>query len=478
MEEDSPELENVSSELATVQQLNRELDAIIESSFDGVMITDHEGKGIRINQALARLTGLDATHFEGKFIDDLFAMGIFLNRSITVRALKEGRTVTSVQKISNGKEVLVTGNPIRNAEGQVVRVVTNVRDLTELNKLNEQLHETKLLASRYQIELSQLMLERLAQDHVIAKSPGMVKVFNLAVRAAQTDATVLILGESGVGKEVLARVVHNTSRRAQTGSFVQINCGAIPENLLESELFGYEPGAFTGASRDGKPGLFEIADKGTLMLDEIGDLPINLQVKLLRVLQEHEVYRIGGTKPLKLDVRIIAATNRDIWERIQAGAFREDLFYRLNVLPIEVLPLRERKEDILPLTQHFIQQYNEKYGVEKRLDPKALPIMESHGWHGNVRELQNVLERLLVITDGETIEAAAVAEQLNKFKNRFHSPITVNELVPLQEAKEILEKKLIGMALEKYPSMRKAAEALGLDHSNIVRKAAKYGLHK
>lgn len=476
--QDITELEKVSSELATVQRLNRELDAIIESSFDGVMITDDKGVGIRINQSLARLTGLDASHFEGKLIYGLFDSGIFLNEPITVTALREGRIVTSVQKISNGKEVLVTGSPIFDADGNVYRVVTNVRDITELNRLNEELKESKLLASRYQTELSQLILERLSKEKIIAKSPGMMEVFNLAVRAAQTYATVLILGESGVGKEVLARVIHNASSRASTGTFVQINCGAIPENLLESELFGYEPGAFTGANREGKPGLFEIADRGTLLLDEIGDLSTNLQVKLLRVLQEQEIYRLGGTKPIKLDVRIIAATNRDIWERVQEGIFREDLFYRLNVLPIEVLPLRKRKEDILPLARHFIQLYNEKYGVEKRLDPEALPILESYSWPGNVRELQNVMERLLVITDGEIIEARQVHDQLTKFKNRFYSPITVNELVPVREAKELLEKNLIRMAFNSYPSVRKAAEALGLDHSNILRKAAKYGIEK
>lgn len=477
--QDITELEKLSSQLASVQKLNLELDAIIESSYDGVMITDNEGIGIRVNESLCRLTGLDSTNFEGKFIKDLFETGIFEYESITVQALREGRTVTSVQKVSTtGKEVFVTGNPIFDADGKVFRVVTNVRDLTELNRLNRELKESQLLASRYQTELSQLILDRLSKEKVIAESPGMVKIFNLAARAAQTYATVLILGESGVGKEVLARVIHNTSSRANTGSFVQINCGAIPENLLESELFGYEPGAFTGANREGKPGMFEIADRGTLLLDEIGDLPINLQVKLLRVLQEQEIYRIGGTKPIKLDVRIIAATNRNIWEQVQEGNFREDLFYRLNVLPIEVPPLRERKEDILPLTRHFIQLFNEKYGVEKRLDPRALPVLEAYSWPGNVRQLQNLLERLLVITDGEMIEAGQVQEQIGKFGNKFQSPITVNELVPIQEAKEILEKKLISMAFASYPSARKAAEALGLDHSNVLRKAAKYGLQK
>ncbi len=476
--QDITDVEKISHQLASVQQLYREQEAIIESSFDGVMITDQEGRGIRINQALARLTGLEASNFEGKYINDLFENGIFLCESITVKALREKRTVTSVQKVFNGKEVLVTGNPIFDAEGKVSRVVTNVRDVTELSQLKEEVKVSKLLATRYQTELSQLMTEQLKKDKVIAESPVMVKTLKLVMRATRTDASVLILGESGVGKEVLARVIHSTSHRAGTGSFIQINCGAIPENLLESELFGYEPGAFTGASPKGKPGMFEIADRGTLLLDEIGDLPLNLQVKLLRVLQEQEVYRIGGTRPIKLDVRIIAATNCNIWERVREGAFREDLFYRLNVFPIEVPPLRERKEDILPLIMHFIQLYKEKYNVERRLDPQAIPIFEGYSWPGNVRELQNVLERLLVVSDEEVIPAGQVQVELMKLRTTFNSPVTVNDLLPLQDAKEMLEKQLITMAFNCCPSVRKAAEVLGLDHSNVVRKAAKYGIRR
>lgn len=477
--QDITELENISSQLVSVRKLNLELDAIIESSYDGVMITDQEGKGIRINQSLARLTGLDATHYEGKFIDDLFEKGIFQYASITIRALLEGRTITGIQKIStSGKEVLVTGNPIFDTEGKVHRVVTNVRDVSELHHLREELRNSELLATRYQTELSQLILERLKKDKIIVQSPGMMKLFDLAMRAARTDVTVLLLGESGVGKEVFSRVIHNTSKRAVTGSFIKLNCGAIPENLLESELFGYEPGSFTGANPKGKPGMFEIATGGTLLLDEIGDLPKNIQVKLLRVLQEREVYRIGSTSPLQLDTRIIAATNLNIWERVKDGSFREDLFYRLNVFPIEVLPLRERKEDIVPLSMHFIELYNEKYGVAKRLDPKAIPILEAYSWPGNVRELQNVLERLMIVTDEELIQSHQVQLQLSKLKEKFSSPITVNKLIPIHEAKEILEKELINLALDSYPSIRKAAEVLGLDHSNIVRKVAKYGIKR
>lgn len=332
--------------------------------------------------------------------------------------------------------------------------------------------------SESSVKLPPLILKRLRRDNIIVQSPRMMKLFELAMRAARTDVTVLLLGETGVGKEVFARVIHNTSNRAETGNFIQINCGAIPENLLESELFGYEPGAFTGANRKGKPGIFETATHGTLLLDEIGDLPINLQVKLLRVLQDQEIYHIGSTSPIKINTRIIAATNRNLWDCVQEGSFREDLYYRLNVFPIEVPPLRERKEDILPLSMHFIRLYNEKYRVAKRLDPQAIPLLKAYSWPGNVRELQNVLERLMVITDEEIIEASQVQLQLANTEPKFNSPVTVNKLIPIHEARDILEKELINMALDYYPSFRKAAEALGIDHSNIVRKAAKYCIKK
>jgi len=333
------------------------------------------------------------------------------------------------------------------------------------------------LATRYQAELSELMFERLKKEKVIAESPEMRKVLTLAIRAAKTDTTVMILGESGVGKEVLARIIHNTSNRSETGSFIQINCGAIPEHLLESELFGYEAGAFTGANPKGKAGLFEIANKGTILLDEIGDLPLKLQVKLLRVLQERELLRIGGTTARKLDVRIISATNVNIWDCVQEGTFREDLYYRLNVLPIEIPPLRERKEDIPPLAMYFISLLNEKFGFEKRIASDSFPILESYSWPGNVREIQNFLERLWVFSDDNLIQPQSVQAQLDSLKAKFKfSSIAVNELIPIQEAKELVEKELISLAYNRYPSIRKAAKVLGLDHGSVIRKAEKYGI--
>lgn len=475
--QDITELERVSSELASVRQLYNQLDAVIESSFDGIMVTDSRGRGVRINKALARLTGLDESYFVGKPIDDLFRKGIFKHESVTVKSLQEGRTVTAIQYVKpTGKEVLVTGNPIFNPDGSVAWVLTNVRDITELNQLKEKLRESEMLTARYHAELSQLLVEKLRHDNIIAESKGMHKVLTLAVKAAQTDSTVLITGESGVGKEIVARLIHNSSERAKFGNLIQINCGAIPENLLEAELFGYEAGAFTGAGKQGKMGLFELAHKGSIMLDEITEMPLNLQVKLLRVLQEQEMYRVGGTKPIKLDVRVIAASNKDMLECVRLGSFREDLFYRINVIPITVPPLRQRREDIAPLTLHFFKEIQAKYGVEKRLEPKALAVMEEHSWPGNVRELKNVTERLVVLSEGIVISAQQVAEQLYRNEKLSQPPVVVNSLLHLKDAQEIVEKQLLNMALSRCKTTRRAAEALGIAHSSVVRKVARYNI--
>ncbi len=475
--QDITELERVSSELASVRQLYHQLDAIIESSFDGIMVTDSRGKGVRINKALARLTGLDESHFVGKPIADLFRKGIFKCESVTIKALQEGRTVTGTQYVNpTGKEVLVTGNPIFNSDGSVAWVLTNVRDITELNQLKEKLRESQILTARYHEELSQLLVEKIRHDNIIAESKGMHKILILAMKAAQTDSTVLITGESGVGKEVVARLIHNSSERAKYGTLIQINCGAIPENLLEAELFGYEAGAFTGAGKRGKMGLFELANNGSIMLDEITEMPLNLQVKLLRVLQEQELYRVGGTRPIKLNVRIIAASNKDLMECVRLGSFREDLFYRINVIPINIPPLRQRQEDIAPLALHFFKEINAKYGVEKRLEPKGLAVMEEYPWPGNVRELKNVIERLVVLSEDTVISSQQVAEHLYRNERQSLPPVVVNSLLPLKDAHEIMERDLLNMALSRWKTTRRAAEALGIAHSSVVRKIARYNI--
>jgi len=302
----------------------------------------------------------------------------------------------------------------------------------------------------------------------------MHQIFELTLKVAKVDSNVLITGESGVGKEIIAKIIHKASPRAQK-SFLQINCGAIPENLLESELFGYEGGAFTGARRKGKMGYFELSDGGALLLDEIGELPFNLQVTLLRALQEREVLRVGGTTPYKFDVRIIAATNRNLEEMVSKSLFRADLFYRLNVVPICIPPLRERKEDIIPLVIHFLEKFNSKFKTNKRFEPEVLRAFERYDWPGNVREMENVIERLVIIVDDEIIDINHLPFIDN---NQEIQGVNIEVLspIPLQEASDILEKKLIIKALQLYGSTRKAAKALGVSHPTVIRKAQKLNI--
>jgi len=305
---------------------------------------------------------------------------------------------------------------------------------------------------------------------MIGEDPAIKQLQRIIAMAAPTDVTMLITGESGVGKEVTADMIFQLSRRRDK-PFVKVNCTAIPANLLESELFGYEKGAFTGASASGKAGLFEIANNGTILLDEIGDLPIELQTKLLRVLQEKEIMRIGGTKPRSLDVRVIAATNANLKAKIAAGKFREDLYYRLSVVPISIPPLRERRGDIIPMVNQFFREYCAKHGRKLSITEHTLRVLENYDWPGNVRELQNVLEYVVIWSDGDVLDENRLREILQLTpETEAQFPDNLNAAV------ERYEMSLIKDALIKTGGVRKAAAMLGVDPSTISRKAKKYKL--
>ncbi|NPV93232.1 MAG: sigma 54-interacting transcriptional regulator [Firmicutes bacterium] len=301
----------------------------------------------------------------------------------------------------------------------------------------------------------------------VAKDALTLDLLNLINKVAVVDSSVLITGETGVGKEVIANLIYKLSSR-KTGRFIKINCTTLPEHLLESELFGYEKGAFTGASRDGKQGLIEAANNGTLLLDEIADMPLSIQVKLLRFLQEHEIYKLGGTKPISLDVRILAATNKDLLEMVKLGKFREDLYYRLNVVPISVPPLRDRPLDIAPLIDYFLAKCNGKYRLNKMISSSARRLLLSYQWPGNVRELQNLIERLVVITDGDLIDVVNLPD--NYLIQVNGTPSLDLEITKLSDARNSFEKKYILQVLNKYKSIRKTAKVLGVDHTTILRK--------
>jgi DNA-binding NtrC family response regulator len=321
------------------------------------------------------------------------------------------------------------------------------------------------------VELRAEVTDRYSFESIICSSEKMKEVLDLAGRVAASDASLLITGESGTGKELLAKGVHFNSRRAN-GPFVAVNCAAIPEALIESELFGHVKGSFTGAVRD-KEGKFELADGGTLFLDEIGDLRIDLQAKILRALQEREVDRIGGGKPVSVDVRVIAATNKDIERAVKEGAFREDLYYRLNVITLFIPPLRDRKEDIPLLAGHFLKKFNTEADV--RMDASALSVLAAYGWPGNVRELENVIERASVLKRGLLITREELPEKLKK-ENMGVEGIILN--IPEQGISlEELEKKLIIKALEKHKgNQTRAAEFLGITRPTLIYRMEKFRL--
>ncbi|MGE5585933.1 MAG: sigma 54-interacting transcriptional regulator [Bacillota bacterium] len=308
---------------------------------------------------------------------------------------------------------------------------------------------------------------------IIAYSVEMGRVLQLAAKVALVNTTVLILGESGVGKEVVARFIHGTGPRRE-GPFVTINCGAIPATLLESELFGYESGAFTGARREGKPGMIDVASRGTLFLDEISELPGDLQVKLLQVIQERRLTRVGGVKPVDVDIRIIAATNRDLAGMVAKGEFRADLFYRLNVVPITIPPLRERPDDVIPLIYHFLERFNGAHGYRKTISEDAREILARYSWPGNVRELENLVERLVVTVEGDEIGPGDLPRQVLE-EGGLHRPgVVVGGIMPLRQAVEEVERQIIQRALSEKRSTYSIARLLGVNQSTVVRKIKKY----
>jgi PAS domain S-box-containing protein/TyrR family helix-turn-helix protein len=457
----------------TLKQYHQ-IDAIIENTFDGIFIADALGYVTRVNPALCRLSGKSAQSFVGTHLTELVSNGVFENASITLKSLEEKREVTGIQRYTTGQEHLVSAVPILSKSGEIHGVVSNIRDMSELSQLRSELAD-------YQSELSDLR-KRVHVENIVAVSPQMRNVLELAGRVANFDSTVLILGESGVGKEVIASFIHKSSARSQ-GPFVKINCGAIPEELLESELFGYESGAFTGAKKAGKIGLFEAAEGGVIFLDEIGEMSPALQVKLLRVLQDQEFTRVGGIQPIKINCRIIAATHRNLQERIRNGLFREDLFYRLYVVPILIPPLRERKEDIPAFLQYFLNKYNKKYGTQKSVHPLAIPILQHHSWPGNVRQLSNLIERM-VVTIPETVICQQhlpddffnvenytenASPSLDVLKQRTKNNNTFNAFGEM-------ERELIIQAISQYGSSRLVGQALGVSHTTIIKKMKKYGI--
>ena len=474
--QDISEIDKMSKELHYVKELNEELDAIVESSFDGLFITDGKGIILRYNKAFEQLTGINAHEYLGLSVDDIRKDGI-ISEPVTCHVLEQKKSITIMQKSKTGKLTLTTGNPVIDVNGEIIRVVCNVRDITELNLLKHKLEKAQGLSQHYENQLRTLKLQYDNSEKLVITSDKMRNLFDMVVRLASVDSTILITGESGTGKELIAETIHNNSSRNDK-PFIKVNCGAIPENLLESELFGYDGGAFTGAKKEGKPGYIELASGGTLFLDEIGEVPLNLQVKLLRFLQGKEIIRVGGKNYINVDVRIVTATNRVLLEMVQKKQFREDLYYRLNVVPVQIPPLRDRKEDIPALVAHFIQLFNRKYKKNKRISSGVVDILMQYDWPGNIRELENLIERMVVITIEDIITSEDLPSHLRDTVGVSSSYILVSGIVPLREAIESVEKQLLEKVYAKYRTTRQMAKELNVDASTVVRKAAKYHISK
>lgn len=449
--------------------LGEDIHKLFETNWDVIYASDENGITLKVSSASQAIWGMEPESLVGKSVYELEKKRIFYP-SVTRMVLESKRRVQAIQTTATGKRLLVMGTPIKDESGNVIRVINTSRMILNENELSKELEDTKQLMDGYRRELERSRIQEAQRTPFIAHSTQMQNVAELAIKVSGTDIAVLLTGESGVGKEVMANYIASKSLR--TGQpYIKINCGAIPPTLLESELFGYERGAFTGAERSGKPGIFELANKGTLFLDEISEIPITMQAKFLRVLQENELMRVGGTKAIPVDVRIIAATNKDLLKEIQNGTFRKDLYYRLNVVQIRIPPLRERTDDILPLSLFFLDKYNKKYRVERSFSPEVIDAFLGYCWDGNARELQNTVERMVVLSPQDVIGVDSLPEAI--FTRRKQEPIHVDEIIPLRQAQQLVEDKLIELARKKYRTTTQIAQALGVDQSTISRKLRK-----
>lgn len=457
-------LEKTVKELDLYKNLSLDLKAIFDISYDVIYVSDADGITLRVSSACENLWGYREEDLVGKSTYELEKEGVFYP-SITRLVLERQEQVSMIQTTKTGRRLKVVGTPIKDKENRIIRVVNASRDITEISQLRSEIQMLKQLTEGYRKEIMDLRAQKEFEKEMIYRSEKMEKVVSFSQKVAGVDSTVLLQGESGTGKEVIASYIHKWSRRSK-GPFITVHCGAIPQTLLESELFGYEDGS------EVKVGAIEMANEGTLLLEEIEEIPLALQVKLLRTIQEKRMTRVGSQKPIEVNPRIIAATMHDLEEKVQSGTFRKELYYQLNVIPIYIPPLRERKEDIIPLILHFVQKLNQKYEMKKKFRPELLKVLQEYEWPGNVRELQNLTERLLVTAEDDWIDAEYVPDYIYKNGND-QKVVQIHAIVPLKEAIELLEKELLELAQKQYRSTTRIATALGVNQSTVSRKLSK-----
>jgi len=449
---------------------------ILNALSDGVLISDGEGRVLWLNTACANFSNKPKSFLIGKSVYLLEEMGVF-KPSVTKMVIEKQALVSTVQT-SKGKDLrfIVTGYPIKDKEGKIDCIIAQTKDITEIVHTTTELEETQLLLKRYSQEIMRINYEKQADSYYFtSQSPAYLSLLQTIDKIAPAESTVLLSGETGVGKNVIAQQIHGLSERGNE-PFVEINCGAIPESLIESELFGYVKGAFTGANKGGKAGLIKMADGGTLFLDEIGELPIHLQAKLLQFLQQRKFLPVGSTEYQTADVRVLAATNLDLMEEVKKGNFRSDLFYRLNVLPVRIPSLKERKEDIIGLVQYNLEKYNKKHKRNCRLSADVMDIFQHCDWPGNIRELENLIERLVIIAPEHEIQVKDLPAHMREQEVNAFDLSSFNRGDSLNEVLESVEKSIISKAYAQFKTTRKTAEELGVSQSLLMRRLKKYNL--
>lgn len=448
------------------------LETLLSTEEDAITIINKDKKVIFWNESAVHTYNIEKDQILNKDITDFFHDEdlMVLKVLITKKPVRN-----TYHRPRRGKHVVINASPIFNNQNELIGAVSVERDITQIVKLNDNLVMTTAELN----ELRQKVITDRDENpfsKMVGKSKALQDTIQIASKAAKTDATTLILGESGTGKEICARAIHESSSR-KNGPFIPVNCGAIPNSLFESELFGYEGGAFTGAEKNGKAGKIEMADGGTLFLDEVGELPLDMQVKLLRVLQENWIYRIGDSKGKKVNVRFIAATNQNLERLIQEKKFREDLFYRLNVIQLTMPPLRNRAGDIPELIEFFLKQFANKYQVPVPIvKHDALQMLHQYQWPGNIRELRNLCERIVILSEKQTVDKEDLSSYFQNMVQETNPPqIEITDSFP---GKEEMERRLIEEALSwSNGNKSKAAKKLGISRVTLYNKMKKYGLN-
>ena len=461
----------------TSYQLNKILNAIFRVSTDGISICDSRGNIVACNEAISKISGLKLQDIVGKNPKELIENRI-IDKSVALEVIATKRQINTMISIKpTKKQILATGTPVFDEDGNIEMIISNERDMTQLNNLKEKLDKTRLVKEKYKNKLAEIGMLELKDQEIIVTSHKMRQVLKTGHKFAKLGVSnILLLGESGTGKNLLSKFICNNGARRKK-PFIEINCAAIPESLLEAELFGYEKGAFTGAGAKGKVGLFELAHEGTLFLDEIGDLPLSVQAKLLKYLDNQEILHLGGIKPIKVDCIIITATNRDLKKLVNQGDFREDLFYRLNSVSLRIPPMRERREDIFKLAYHFLNMYNQAYGFKKRFSPQAIELLLSYRLPGNVRELKNIINSAVLMSEKDVLEKSIVNAMAELgVENNSHYIEHRDETQSLKEQLLRVEKKIFTNALSRYQSTREIAKHLKLSQSSVVRKLKHHSL--